>query len=586
MRKRAGILRNALLGAFVSVFVSFPSFAAEVIYSYDVLAKVQKDGSVAVEEDISVIAEGDQIKRGIYRDFPTRYRGRFGENVVVGFELTGVYKNGMPEPYHTERQSNGIRIYAGQKDVFLSRGNYRYTFQYTVHDVIGFFGGFDEFYWNVTGNGWVFPITRAKIRVELPEGAAAGDFAGYTGPQGAQGTDYIAGKQGNVFEAATTRPLSSYEGFTIAVAFPKGFVHQPTGIEKAIAFFKSNPELASIVLMTALLFVYYLIVWNKWGRDLPKGTAFPRFEPPEGVSPDLLRYVVNQGYDNKTFVTLLVEAAVHGHLGIRENEDETELLKQTRLGATPIPQESQDVLFALFGGKTRYEIPKIGFFSSKASETERRIIAQHLQLVKTTHQETFEKAFRDQYFVTNTALKVLGGLVLVASLAVIFLSNMADDDKVFFAFGTFLAQAPIHGLFWKLLSKYTPEGRDLMAYADGLKMFLTVAEQARLDALYPKEITPEKFEEMLPYALALDVEQEWTEHFAALVESGAVAYDQENRVWYRSTHHRDLYHLGGALGGSLSSMIASASTPPGSKSGSGGGGSSGGGGGGGGGGGW
>jgi len=40
-----------------------------------------------------------------------------------------------------------------------------------------------------------------------------------------------------------------------------------------------------------------------------------------------------------------------------------------------------------------------------------------------------------------------------------------------------------------------------------------VAEEERLNFENPPEKTPEIFEEFLPYALALDVEQEWSEKF-------------------------------------------------------------------------
>jgi len=129
---------------------------------------VQRDGSVTVSEDIRVVSSGDQIKRGIYRDFPTRYQDRYGNSVRVAFEVLEVLRDGRPEPYHIKDISNGIRIYVGQKEVLLRPGTYTYTIVYVTRRQLGFFRDFDELYWNVTGHGWNFVIEHAEAMVELP----------------------------------------------------------------------------------------------------------------------------------------------------------------------------------------------------------------------------------------------------------------------------------------------------------------------------------------------------------------------------------------------------------------------------------
>ncbi len=48
---------------------------------------------------------------------------------------------------------------------------------------------------------------------------------------------------------------------------------------------------------------------------------------------------------------------------------------------------------------------------------------------------------------------------------------------------------------------------------EGFREYLKVAEEERLNLENPPEKTPELFEKFLPYALALNVEQEWSEKF-------------------------------------------------------------------------
>ena len=115
-------------------------------------------------------------------------------------------------------------------------------------------------------------------------------------------------------------------------------------------------------------------------------------------------------------------------------------------------------------------------------------------------------------------------------------------------------------------------------------MYMKTAEEERLKILNPPEKTPELFERYLPYALALDCENEWNAKFTAVLAAAALA-GATAPVWYSGNN----WNTGGftdSLGSSLASSAASASVAPGSSSGSGGGGSSGGGGGGGGGSGW
>src|SRR5690606_30359731 len=100
------VLRRLGCACLLLVACALPLHAAERIEAYDIEVAVNADGSLEVVEHISVRAEGGQVRRGIYRDFPTRYRDRYGNRVVVGFEVLDVLRNGQPEPWFTERRGN------------------------------------------------------------------------------------------------------------------------------------------------------------------------------------------------------------------------------------------------------------------------------------------------------------------------------------------------------------------------------------------------------------------------------------------------------------------------------------------------
>jgi hypothetical protein len=231
---------------------------SERILNFKNFIKVHPDASMTVTEDISVQAFGQEIKRGIIRDFPTTYRDRLGNTVTVGFKVEEVWRDGRPEPYRIESASNGVKIVIGQKDVFLRSGVYTYTIRYRVDRELGFFKDFDELYWNVTGNGWTFAIDRAEAYIEMPAGAKILKFAAYTGYQGDQGHDFAvrAGDHDIVFK--TTRRLAPKEGLTVAVSWPKGVVHEPSSQERAGFLLRDNVVLAVGLIWLAVLLSFYL----------------------------------------------------------------------------------------------------------------------------------------------------------------------------------------------------------------------------------------------------------------------------------------------------------------------------------------
>ena len=211
--RRRHVVGRACLALLTSVFLIVPlARADERILDYHSDIEVFPDGPMQVTETIRVRAEKQEIKRGIYRDFPTDYRDRLGNRYRVGFEVVDVGRDGRAEDWHTQPIANGVRVYVGNKNVYLDSGDYTYALTYRTNRQLGFFDDHDELYWNVTGNFWSFPIDQARARVVLPEGVPAEQLAAeaYTGAMGAQGSDYRAsvGYDGSV-QFATTRRFAT-----------------------------------------------------------------------------------------------------------------------------------------------------------------------------------------------------------------------------------------------------------------------------------------------------------------------------------------------------------------------------------------
>ena len=120
--------------------------AAERIHNFHSDIQVLKDGSLKVTETITVSADGDKIKRGIYRDFPVAYTSRFLTPIKLPFHVVSVKRDGKAESFHMEDQSNSLRVYIGRQNYHLPQGKYTYEITYTTKFQLGYFNTHDELY--------------------------------------------------------------------------------------------------------------------------------------------------------------------------------------------------------------------------------------------------------------------------------------------------------------------------------------------------------------------------------------------------------------------------------------------------------
>ena len=562
--------RSGRLVIFALCFLSLPLAAAERILSYDSYITIGADGDMTVRETISVVAEGKNIRRGIYREFPTTYTDRFGNKVEVRFKMLELTRDGEPEPWHKKRLSNGVRIYAGSSDTFLSPGNYTYTFTYSTNRQIGFFESHDELYWNVTGNGWDFGIERASATVRLPGVVSAADITltGYTGPQGAQGKNFRSAVNESSGTIQATRELPPRSGLTLVMGWPKGVVTEPGRLQQLLYLLSDNFGLLLSVLAFAGSALYLFLMWSRHGRDPGKGVIFPHYEPPNGYSPAAARYVNEMGYDDKTFTAAVINLAVKGYVSITCDDDDDYSL-QHKASREPLAPGESVILSKLFRDGLTLKLEKTNHALISAAQT--------------AHKQALRRDYLNKYFKTN-GLLILPSIVVSALILLVIVST---GSFVPWVLAFYAGIVLLHIVFAYLLKAPSGLGRRLMDKLEGFKVYLEVAEKDDLALRHPPDLTPELFEKYLPFAIALGVEQKWAEQFsqvfARLEASGEGAYSPR---WYQGSFSSSrMGNFASSVGSGFSSAISSASAAPGSSSGSGGG-SSGGGGGGGGGGGW
>ena len=570
----------ALLG---SLLLTGMAGADERILNYSTEVMVHPGGELTVSEEIRVRAEGNEIRRGIYREFPTSYTDRYGNHYTVEFGIDSILRDGQPESWHTEEMSNGVRVYIGSADHFLDPAEYTYRIQFHTNRQLGFFADHDELYWNVTGSDWAFPIDKTSARISLPFSIAADqlELDVYTGVSGSQGTDGLTRViDARTVEFATTRQLAPREGFTVVLSWPKGLIAEPSGTQKVLWFVRDNSASLVLGLGLVLSFLWYGWAWNKIGRDPAKGLIIPQFKAPDGISPSACRYLLDMGFRNQAFTAAIISLAVKGHIRIEEEDKEFTLHRV--IGRAPLHSGS--------GQLTRTEESVLDAMLPKGTSSIAMTNANHakFQAARKALEQSLKKEYQGHLFHLNTLY--VAPPVIFTGLSVFVALAFGSSPLIWISWG--LLVLLLHGLFVWLLRAPTPAGRQAMDEIEGFRMYLDTAEQDRLDRMRSPALTPEVFESFLPYAYALGVENHWCERFARELPrevpgeaSQANAYQP---AWYSGNYQGmgALNHLGSNFSNSFSTAISSASTPPGSSSGSSGGGSSGGGGGGGGGGGW
>jgi uncharacterized membrane protein YgcG len=605
-----------------------PSY--EHILHYDSRIDVATNGALTVTETIEVQAEGNAIQHGIYRDFPQLYHGAFGLHFKTGFTVQSVTRDGRPEDYHLAGRANGVRVYIGSEGTLVPHGTHTYQLVYVTDRQLGFFSDHDELYWNVTGNGWSFPLDAVTATVTLPPQAAVSRVTAYTGAQGERGRDFTAANSTNQAVFKTTRRLPAENGLTVVVEWPKGFVVPPSAAARWADFYRYNAGLVFVFGGWVLTLAYFFTIRLCLGGNRRPGVIIPLYTPPADFSPAGVRYLTRMGFDNKTFAASILSLAVRGALKIREDKRG---VFHKRI-YTLVPAHHSQIQLSAGEDVVRRTLVGDGEPLTLQPSNSSTIQAARQKL-----KAYFAEQMKGSLFKTNlpfwipgpvlmlaalllaawstsdipAAVPLFGSVVLSLLLVLVIKSRQIPMMVFMFGFAGVVAfmimqdpsqpfslwmivlpplLAATNLVFFDRVKSPTAAGRKILDEIEGFKMYLSVAERDHLNLKDAPERTPQLFEQFLPYAFALGVEKVWQQKFAGVLAAAGTTPGQTAYApaWYMGDSWQD--HLGagqgafaGALGASLAGAISSSATSPGSSSG-GGGGSSGGGGGGGGGGGW
>jgi uncharacterized membrane protein len=483
-----------------SVFVSnTPSLAitGEHISQFDIKTTITRDNKARTVETI-MYDFGATYRHGIYRDIPIDYKdGK--TNYYLNFDLVSVTDENNKKLETETSTENGVkRIRIGDPDKTIT-GIHTYVISYTLSPIILEKDGSAFLNLDVIGE-WTVPIGSVSAKVELEDGTALKNVSWYGAPNASSNA-----------QSFQTDLLGTGRQVTINATLPAGYLRGPylepnkLRTEDIIAnsLFVIIGTIVAAGTIAAL--TIFIIRSSRTRARRQAQIVVAQYEPPTGMTPAHIGLLLDDTASNSEITATIIDWAVAGYM------------------------------------KIEY-IPKKGLFSSKdyrlikTSEAARMSVAE-----KQLFDAVFEEADDQQSILLSQLPKLT-----VASAATVFKNSLKSDLT---AQGYYDKDGNILNV-----GELTDAGAKQWALVDGFRLYLSVVEKDRLKFTDAPEKTPERFSQLLPYAVALGVEKEWAKQFEGIDLTQSTTWYSGNLAAFSAVS------LASDLGSGLAQAVASSSS--------------------------
>jgi len=529
LRLRNRLVRGAharLIGMVLLAIVALlPAVSADAkelrIGNFNAHITVARDGTIEVTEKIEAHFIGGPW-HGLYRSIPIEYVTPQGLNYTLFLDVKRAFdSNGHSLKFDSSRVRHyrKLKIYVPDADDSIRT----ISIQYTISDAIKFFEDHDELYWNVTGDEWDVPIESASADILLPAGASHVRATTFTGAYGSRARDAETNVAANGVDVHTTAALPYHAGLTVAVAFDKGLVAEPSALTLVARFLRSNWPL----FLPVLVFIVMFRLWWTRGRDPRLRPITAQYEPPDHLTPGEAGTLVDDSADMRDITATIVDLAVRGYmvieevqkdrlLGLVHEKDYKFIVQKDRSQWAALKPHEQVLLNGIFSAGTVGESVSMDSlqnnFYKNLPDLKSRIFES---LVSQGYYRRRPDSVRSTYVGAGLAVGVLslwGGSALASAL------GMAATP---FIIGGIISALVVCGFGW-FMPAHTEQGTRALENVLGFEDFLDHVESDRFNRMIK---TPQMFERFLPFAMALGVEKNWSKAFQGIMT--------EPPGWYR-----------------------------------------------------
>jgi len=495
------------------LFIS-PSFAQYfTINRYHSDIMIDRDSSFVVKETIEVTFH--RPRHGIYRELPFKYKEELGHVITTPTRVRSVKDgSGKEWKYKVSKKDYRIHIRVGDPKRFV-KDRQTYVITYEVENAILFFDDHDELYWNVTGNDWKAPIEEASANVGLALKSSSKNLwtACYTGLHGSKESQCGFDTYENGAKFSTARKLNIGEGFTIAFGWDKGIVSPPSSWKKF--FWTIDLRENWVFLFPPLALLYMIFHWRRRGRD-PKvrESLTVMYEPPkfnnQSLSPGEVGALIDERLDPRDITSTILGLAVKGYIKIEEQKEEGLIFDKKDYYIKKVKEP--DVALNAFETELMRSLVPTALPGTLVSSLKNRFYTNLDFLKKTLYGELVKK----KYFLSNPekVRNLYGGIgffiMVFGSFAFLFLLSESPAKSIIAAVLTGL---PVI-LFAKVMPAKTKAGASATMDTLGFQEFLNRAEKDRLEKMGDMNL----FSRFLPYAVALDVADNWAKAFEGIYQ--------------------------------------------------------------------
>jgi hypothetical protein len=514
------------------------------IDNFDATIRMNADSSIDVEERIGYDVGGDAAF-WFYRYIPVRYIVPELGKEKYALRLSEVAvtdKDGNPYEFVVSESGSSQEIKIGSKGVALT-GKKSYVIRYHLAYPVRHGEAYDEFFWNVTGDNWPVPISKVEARVIYPEGIKTGGddshikcYAGRPGSREAcDRAEYILPDSSQQVASGTVlsaSDLAAGEGMTFVVAVPKGLMQKPTYLSYARGMVEDTlASLAAeswVFVFPLLILIRMLLIWIRRGRD-PKGreTIIPEYEVPDNLTPAELGIIMEERCGQREIIAEMIGLADKGYLSITKEESGDYIFKKLKDPKGLENSFDYRLIDGIFRGS---DTASLSHLRGNFAKTYRKIV-----------DDLFESVYKKGYFYENPR-KVIGRYsawaFLILFVLMFGLSTLGDMEDaglespfsprtIFFLVSSLILSMVIITAFANKMPKKTPKGALIEERIRGFREYLRTVEKERLQFHNAPGRNQQDFEDLLPYAIALGVEDGWVDEFDGMCEAAPSSHGKK-----------------------------------------------------------
>lgn len=567
---------------------------------------VHEDGTILVTETMDVLFTVPTL-HGIYVNIPKEYSMRWEINDQTVrkkyvFPVRHV-KVLSDHKYDTTDFTEGVQIKIGDKNKYANT-NEIYKFQYEIVTRDLDLNGLQMLFMNIISGGWNTVTHSVEFQINMPKEFDRSKLQ-FDSPEGVTSESKGALSfvvTGKTISGTYSADLNPGEAITVLLNLPNDYFH----------FISNNVYGLYAMITSCIIAVIMATLFFIFGKDDPLIDSV-EFHAPSGVTSAEVGVIIDGVANDGDVISLILDWGRRGLITITDKEDSLILTKKSDLEATARGYE-RHMFDELFKNRDEVNIDTLKdkfyttigrvekmldkYFNSKKRRlfTESSLTVQTICLMLSflpigiTSFMLYYCYYYDMVvgliWVAIDAITIIGATAIMVymdnrrymhkwytklllyiavgvlfTIPVIILVYIAADTNTNIGYPIVSIVANILViLVVRFMKKRTEYGNQILGQVIGLRNFILVAEQDRLQELVDEN--PYYFYDILPFAYALGLTDVWNDHFKNLTIQPC--------DWYYSPYYSNPYYMTNSLSSQMHVIERAMTSAPAPESSSGG----------------